>query len=312
MRKWIAMAFALLLLAACAIPVLAADDYENVDVDPVTGEVKQPGSVQSGSVFHIGSNCTYDPATGYYSFSAAGVEQAVTSNVADGMVTTNSVTLLMDDGLYYTVYRNGKAVKPEGNAVAEPGGYVVEVIGNSGNPEQPLSFTIVGKLTNSVRNYAMPIGFGVTNFLRDGKPVAFDSSLVTFDEDGTYTVDYVCVASGVTYRLEFVTDYTAPTLRLDGVENGKIHGPVDLSDAEPGADVRVIRDGKEISYKKTLTESGKYTVIITDAAGNSSTYSFVILMYLNTNSVVLFAVVGLLIVLFAVYLLRRSRKVRVR
>ena len=72
----------------------------------------------------------------------------------------------------------------------------------------------------------------------------------------------------------------------------------------PDASISIARDGKEfpmvVSY--VLTQSGKYVVTVTDKAGNSSEYQFIIMIYLDSYGVILLIILILIIIAVGVYI----------
>ena len=110
-------------------------------------------------------------------------------------------------------------------------------------------------------------------------------------------------------------DHIPPQVTFDGVDkNNKAKGPVTIQGLKKGDTVTVTRDGKNETLKSgnKLTESGKYTVIVTDNAGNVTKKSFTIMLYLNVKSIVLFAAFLLIIagVFVALYITRKNLRVR--
>ena len=94
--------------------------------------------------------------------------------------------------------------------------------------------------------------------------------------EGEYLITAVDLA-GNCAQASFTIDKTAPTLVLNGVENGgKIKGGVSLSDLSETAKITVKKDGKIVEYTlgETLKGAGRYEITVTDACGNVSAYSF--------------------------------------
>lgn len=103
------------------------------------------------------------------------------------------------------------------------------------------------------------------------------------------------VVSGKTYTFTVTVDATAPTLKLEGVENGgKTTGGVVLSEPSETAEIKVYRGEEEIEYKlgETISEEGEYRVTITDECGNSTVYTFTIEAGTNWTLIILLVVLG--------------------
>ena len=120
------------------------------------------------------------------------------------------------------------------------------------------------------------------------------------------------VVSGKTYTFTVTVDATAPTLKLEGVENGgKTTGGVVISEPSETAEIKVYRGEEEIEYKlgETISEEGEYRVTITDECGNSAVYTFTIEAGTNWALIILLVVFGLLVAGGLVFFFIRRKKV---
>ena len=120
------------------------------------------------------------------------------------------------------------------------------------------------------------------------------------------------VVNGKTYTFTVTVDGTAPTLKIDGVENGgKTTGGVVLSEPSEAAEVKVYRGEEEMEYKlgETISEEGEYRVTVTDECGNATVYTFTIEAGTNWTLIVLFVVLGLLIAGGVVFFFIRRKRV---
>ena len=94
--------------------------------------------------------------------------------------------------------------------------------------------------------------------------------------EGEYKVVAVDLA-GNTAEVSFTIDKTAPTVILNGVENGgSVKGIVTITDLSETATVKVVKDGEELSYNlgEELNGAGMYAITVIDACGNRSEYTF--------------------------------------
>lgn len=85
------------------------------------------------------------------------------------------------------------------------------------------------------------------------------------------------IVGGNTYLFTVEVDGTAPTVTLNGVENGgETKDAVTVTAPSETATVKVIKDGEEIKYTigDEITEAGAYRIIVEDEIGNSTEYSF--------------------------------------
>ena len=116
----------------------------------------------------------------------------------------------------------------------------------------------------------------------------------------------------MSYTLQTVIDHTPPTQALENEVNGLARGPVDISDLEEGCRIGITLNGGKMNYRKELTLSGDYEIVLQDPAGNLTNYEFSILVYFDSNSGIFFALVVLVLVGTGIYLYRERKRVLVR
>ena len=270
-------------------------------------------AAQSAAPMHIAGNTYYDPAENTFLYYVnANAAQAVRSNVADGMITEQAVSVKTDSGIALEVYLNGDLVERRpADAFQTPGEYVVMYVGES-VPKRLFTFTIVPKLCNYVTSYALPAGFEIVEATWNDEAVSFEKRYIKLTEEGKYIIRYRCLKTDVYYQLQLQTDFTGPVLALQEVTNGTARGPVDISDAKDAASVRIYHDGELIARKNVLTESGEYLIELVDEAGNKTTYSFTILIYFDGNSWLFFLLAICSLVGVIIYLTHARKHLRVR
>ena len=292
MKKLCLLLAALVIMCAVAMPVLAA---------------------QADIPLHIAGNTYYDPGEkAFLYYVNATASQVVRSNVADGMITEQAVTVKADAGVPLEVYLNGNRVQSiSGGTFQTPGEYVVMYVGGA-VPERLFSFTIVPKLCNSVTSYTLPVGFEFTEASLNDEVITFDKNYIKLTEEGVYNIHYRCLKTNVSYQLQLKTDYTGPVLSLKEVKNGQARGPVDISEAKSAAYVAIYHNGERITRKDVLTESGEYYIELADEAGNKTVYSFTILVYFDGNSWLFFLLIIGSCVGIIIYLMRSRKHLRVR
>lgn len=292
--------------------VFAVEIHNENAVVPVQPEVS--GELQNtttGEMVSLGASVNFDKSsrTFHYRLSSGG---DISSNVASGMVTTDSVWVTLPTGVGATLYRDGvELTDADLMNIREPGGYVVGVI-NSGVMIQPLRFTIVNSVTGVLQEYRVPDQFSVSKVTLNGEEQSFNPFAVDLSREGNYEITYNLVPARTSYSINIAVDHTAPVLELAAVEDGVAKGPVSLADLEHGASIYIEQDGKQISYTDELTESGSYVVTVQDAAGNSNTYKFVIRVYFNISSMVFFIMTVVVIAALVIYILRSRKTLRVR
>ena len=292
MRKLCLLFAVLVLLCAVAMPASAA---------------------QADMPLYIAGNTYYDSVEkAFLYYVNATASQVVRSNMADGMITEQAVTVKADAGVSLEVYLNGERLQSiSGGTFQTPGEYVVMYVGGA-VPERLFSFTIVPKLCNSVTSYALPAGFEFTEASLNEATIPFEKNYIKLTMEVVYTIHYRCVKTNVSYQLLIKTDFTGPLLSLENVKNGKAQGPVDISDAKNAAYVAIYHDGERISRKDVLTESGEYYIELADEAGNKTTYSFTMLIYFDGNSWLFFLLIFGSCVGIIVYLVHSRKHLRVR
>ena len=292
MKKLCLLFAVLVFLCAVAMPVLAA---------------------QSNLPLHIAGNTYYDTVEKtflYYVDTTA--SQAIRSNVADGMITEQAVSVKADPGVAIEVYLNGERLQGVSNGSFRTSGeYVVMYVGGT-IPERIFTFTIVPKLCNYVSSYALPAGFEIVEATLNETAIPFEKNYIRLTDEGQYLIQYRCTKTNISYQLQLQTDFTGPVLSLEEVKDGKAQGPVDISEAKDAASVTIYHDGEKISRKDVLTESGEYVIELADEAGNKTTYSFTILVYFDGNSWLFFLLAICSCVALIIYLVRARKHLRVR
>lgn len=313
-----------LLYAVCAIffaaaltAAVSATSYSDVDMDysGVLGSYYETDSAQKTeqtSRIAITPTVSYSPKEKLYYYSVADIAAPFRSNVMDGMITNEKVTVAVPDGIAYELFRDGELCEDDLTGLTTPGTYVLRVKSNAGISEAVFSFTLVGSASGAVSGYRMPEGFSISRFTFNEKNDSFNDGYADFSEDGDYTVEYRCAAANVVYSLNLTVDHTAPELKLEALSNGKAWGPVDISDVEPGGSVAVYRNGEAEPYTPQLTKSGQYEIVVSDAAGNKTSYAFTIMIYFNSGSLVFFIAIAAIVAGVAVYVIIAGKKLRIR
>ena len=292
MKKLCLLFAVLVFMCAVAMPVFAA---------------------QADMPLHIAGNTYYDSKENSFLYYVnATASQAVRSNVADGMITEQAVSVKADTGVTLEVYLNGERLQSiSGGTVQTPGEYVVMYVGGTVS-ERLFSFTIVPKLCNSVTSYALPAGFEFTEATLNEEPISFEKNYIKLTQEGEYNIHYRCMKTNVPYQLLLKTDFAGPVLSLENVKDGKAQGPVDISEAKNAAHITIYHDGEKIGKKDVLTESGEYFIELADEAGNKTTYSFTILIYFDGNSWLFFLLIISSCVGIIIYLVHSRKHLRVR
>ena len=301
------------LFSLLTVPAMAYEldpDYSGF-VDEFSGRpVDENAAFSDADIVALDADSYYDRLERMFVYQIAGTGSEIRCSAADGMMTNDSVTLSIPDGVDYTLLRDGQQV-PFTNLTElyEEGIYDLKLTAQSSGQ---IRFTIVTEKTADVVEYRLPDNFEITEVLRDGNPVSTPSGMVELTDEGYYQISYRNLLTGIPYQLVLPIDHTAPTLALEAVVDGVAKGPVDISDVEPGASLYIELDGEKEAFTTELTKSGAYVVTVTDQAGNASVYKFTLQVYFNTSSILFFIVFPALIVGLVLYLVYSRKHLRVR
>ncbi len=275
-------------------------------LDSFTGELtdKRDGSGNSSeksndTITWITDNMYYDAEKKAYVYTIG--EEKVYATVADGMVVKDKVSIKIPDTVSGKLYWQGYSVDFPGGNISQKGNFSVEAT-YDGVTKQLFSFTIIGNETNQILNYTMPEGFRITKATLDGTEIQYTRKFVDMAKEGHYVIGYECSKTGVSYMLDTIVDTTPPTVVLEGVDDdGKARGPVAVTQKVDKDDLTITRNGEEYKtmLSQVLTQNGRYVVTVTDAAGNSTEYRFVIMVYLDKNAKI-FGLLFLLVVVVVI------------
>ena len=308
--RLLALPMALLMSVSAA----AADiEYEG-EVDIYDGSPAE--STESYSHIKLPDGSEYDKQQQMFLYYTGESDQVLASSVADGMITTKSVTLKFQNSLEAKLYRDGEE-DPETDieSISEPGSYTV--IHTSTDVEQQLiSFTILPEKTGAISSYKLPLGFDLKEVSVSGNEREItDVSLVDMKEDGNYVISYHCNLTNLDYGLAIEIDHTPPEITIENInELGKARGKVVIKGVEK-TDKAVLKfDGEDKKFPSdgVVTMPGKYELTVTDDAGNSVTKKFTITFYLNYQGVLFGVILFGAIVGVIVYMVMARKKMRVR
>lgn len=324
-RSWKRLALAALLCAALSAGAYAADVSYSGRIDPETGaalDVRGPlnGSEATGRVY-VSSGVYYDYNAHAFLYSLGGNAGEVSCGAVDGMVLSReTVPIGVSLDAPVTVYRNGQELSGTPGEVADVGEYTV-VTQAEGRTRQLLKFTIVGASTNALETFSVPDGFYVQEATRDEEEdVTIDRYSVNMSNEGAYHIVYTCSATGISYTLDTVIDRTPPELTLGGRfdDEMRTRSAVTFDGLRPGDTIRATNLGESVLPEMngtntggTFYDTGRYTLTVYDAAGNSTTYEFIILTYFNATSLMFFALVLLCAAAVFVYVHFKRKNLKI-
>ena len=209
------------------------------------------------------------------------------TGVENDGATNGNVSIQVDDGTVIVYLNDGAIEYVFGNELTAEGVYFVQAWDAVGNVAEA-AFTIdktapaitlkgvanAGKTNGNVTITVAEDTAELKVFL-NGKEITYKLGKELKDE-GAYKVT-AKDALGNTAEATFTIDKTAPTIILNGVENGgSVKGSVSISDLSETATLKVTKDGEELAYNlgDELKEAGMYEIIVTDESGNVSEYAF--------------------------------------
>lgn len=310
LTKLLAFPMAMVMSASAS----AAEVEYNGEVDIYDGS--PTGTSESYRNIKLPDGSEYDMQEHMFIYSSPKNNQSLVSSVADGMITTKTVSLRFDNGLDAALYRDGDEddnINIEN--IKDPGKY--SVVTKSAEVEQQiLSFTILPEKTGDVTSYKLPSGFELTEVSVSGTPRELsDTSTVDFKEEGKYIISYSCTLTNVTYGFTVEVDHTPPEITFENLgENKKARGAVTIKGIEK-TDKAVLKvDGEEKKFPSdgVVSLPGKYELTVTDDAGNSVTEKFTISFYLNYQGVLFGTLLAGMLIGLVVYMIMARKRMRVR
>lgn len=260
------------------------------------------GELQEGldSVVMITQDMGYDTSLQMYvNYVRGDVNKRYYSSLPRDVVTNGNISFNMGTRSQYVLYRDGERVADaDVSNITQEGAYVLESFGQGSSDAERFEFTIIQSVTNTMEQFRIPEGFSYFRVAVNGEEAAVPAGAVyQMPSDGVYGFQFGNQELGVTYYTEISKDTVAPALDFVGLVDGKAHGPVTmLRMGEEETVVRVNRDGAEISvpYDLVLDDYGSYVVTVSDLAGNSTEYRFVIQLYFTMTSMLVFLLLAVI------------------
>lgn len=150
-------------------------------------------------------------------------------------------------------------------------------------------------------------GFGGVTV--NGEDKRLNYGTLELKEDGVYEVGVI--VGGNTYLFKVTVDGTAPTIPLNGVENGgSTKDAVTIGNPSEDATVKVTLNGEPVEYTlgDEITEPGEYKVTVTDEIGNTAEYSFTVEKTISVGAIIgiILGVVGVIGVVVIIILKKKE------
>ena len=230
-------------------------------------------------------------------------------NVYRGGISNGDVRLIAYENLKIVMYKDGKPIDYSFEQILnDEGEYSYTIIDELGNRTSSF-FTIITKRKQNL-NHILQEDISVISVLKDDENYEYqvlDNNLYLYDE-GSYLVNILDERTSKEYSFKITLDTTPPTLELVGVENGGTTKKVVVMKnvSEQPYSIYITVDGAPFDYKvgEEIEKCGRFIVVLTDEAGNSTTYTFERLYSLNGPSIAILAGLGALVVLLIVLLIK--------
>ena len=313
-----ALALALFLLLCLSLPALADTGYTG-EINPETGQPYGEDTAQdTGDRVALSSGMYYDWISHDYVYPIPDSLGEVHVTAADGMVLTTPVTIVPGSDASVTVYLNGSEYTGSLSRCSDIGEYVISAL-VGGTTRRLMGFTLVGKTTCAVHTFVAPDGFYIIDAERDGESVYLDRYTADMEEEGSYSVSYECSATNMVYKLETTVDRTPPGLVFQGKldSRGRVRSKLEFQGLAAGDSVYLSRSGVLVTPELkgdgtgVIYDPGSYVMIVTDEAGNSVEYDFIILQYLNLTSWAFFLLVFAVIAAVITYILVQRKRLKI-
>lgn len=248
----------------------------------------------------------------------------VVSNVPNGAIVNNSVTITVPETLIPTIYKDGEAITTSQSLnFTEPGFYRVVFDSESAafyryytddNKHPFITFRVLGNATNDIEVFTAPEGCKITSVSTDAGTVknengGTDLSLDSYwmEAEGSYSYKVYDPMVDASYRVTIVRDITAPKAKL---ELSKSAADIIL-ESNDIANVEVYRDGVLQDYSgDKITGKGNYVVNIYDEAGNVKTMKFYLKDAFNIGT--FFTILILVAMVISGFVFVRLQRTRVR
>ena len=323
-KRVITTIYALILILAAAVPACAVDEeyeyrgdfnYSGV-IDSETGYAASGSSSVNGRS-RVSDGVLYDSTSGVFVFTQSDGSEVYCS-AADGMIVNGTVKITASGAQILTVYKDGELFDTEGSEyIEEPGSYVVNLGPEAGT--RVCGFTLVNEQTNLVHSYSVPEGFVIRSATLDDNDVEYSRYFVDMEREGFYRIETRCSSADRDYSLEVEIDRTPPQVVFSGSvgRDGRVHSAVEISGLAEDDTLYVERDGNPVNVRVTggkteLKETGSYTVTVSDPAGNSESYDFTIMLYLDSNSILFILLLIAVIASVFIYAFWKRKTLKVR
>lgn len=271
-----------------------------------------------------GMESVYDFTTGYYQHTLIS-GQSFYSDIQNGGITRQSVTIRTADKLDFTVYKDGEIYESNSTVYSEIGSYMLIPVADdvlymsSYETEKPVfSFRIIGNALNDLSVYHAPAGFKIDSVYMyvNGEARTCASALIMNDttvllrEDGDYR--FRISSNAATMEVYYRLDRVHPRFNVQ-VEKNLATIYYDSSDVARS----IVYRGDNLYATETniiyeIKETGEYRYFAQDVAGNVTGVAFKVKFGLNTGSIVtiLFIIAAIVGLFMYIKYINKNTKVR--
>lgn len=226
------------------------------------------------------------------------------SGVPEFMITTQPVKLELEEGSDCKIYRGEEEIETEGVKALDLYGTYRLVSG-----EYEFAFEISNGYTNQDA-FRSPVGTKITEArFQDTVMEVTDSSLLPMEEDGKYAIT-MAGDGGERLTVILTRDTVAPEV---SVNLQRQQAEISYL-AQDIAEITLSKDGKapEAFRGTIITSPGRYTLTVTDRAGNATESEFRLRFHLNFYALAAILLVIAGIAAVAVLLFRKKKNLTVR
>lgn len=233
------------------------------------------------------------------------VSTTATPNIVNGQILSESISFKFDETMNsISLIKDGEELQYRAGNISEPGQYVLIVADSVGNIAE-WHWTIIPKVAQSYQ-ITLPNDYKVSILHDDSiiSDVIVDGQ-IHLVKNGSYTLYFENYCdSAINYSVNVVLDNVAPKVDIEiGKSSVEISNP-----SKDNLSFVLYRDGKKIDFSlgSTLTNAGKYKLVVTDEIGNSNEYEFE-LEYINVSGIIIIVIVCVVVVV-AIFMIIRSRR----
>ncbi len=240
-------------------------------------------------------------------------EIAFDINTYHGGISNGDVKLVAYENLQIVMFKDELKIDYEFEQILkEEGEYSFTIVDDLGNRYSSF-FRIINKKKQNL-NHLLQENIVVESVVKDEENFEFTitENNLYLHEEGHYVVSILDEKNNEKYSFEITIDTTPPTLELVNVENGgKTKKVVILKNvSEQPYELKIYVDGIPFDYKlgDEIEKDGQFEVILSDEAGNTTTYSFYREYSLNAASIGVIAGLGALVVLLIILLIKSRHR----